>query len=108
MAVQTPVALAVLDEYAHWIGNLSGTGLVLSVDTGACVEDSCFNLTWRGSTKRPHEHVIDTVNESVVMDCASDATTAVTALHCVLFKWADPCTMFGAFCTPKLGCCCRY
>ena len=31
-----PVCIAVLDEYKYWVGNLSGTGLVLSVDAGAC------------------------------------------------------------------------
>ena len=73
-----PACLKVLTEYSHWVGNLSGTGLVLSVDTGACVEATCENLTWHGVTKRAHEHVIDTVNESVVMDYVDMASGAVS------------------------------
>ena len=74
-----PVCRAVLDEYAHWIGNLSGTGLVLSVDTGACAASApCFNVSWGGASKQVHEHVIDTVNESVVMDYVASASEAVS------------------------------
>ena len=74
-----PVCLAVLDEYKHWVGNLSGTGLVLSVDTGACAASApCFNVSWGGASKQVHEHVIDTVNESVVMDYVASASEAVS------------------------------
>ena len=73
-----PICQSVLTEYSHWVGNLSGTGLVLSVDTGACVAPTCFNITWNGVTKPGHEHVIDTVNESVVMDYIDTAAGAVS------------------------------
>ena len=61
-----------------WAGNLSGTGLSLAVDTGACVEPTCFNVTYNGVTKRPQEHVIDIVNESVVMDYVTTPGAAVS------------------------------
>jgi hypothetical protein len=73
-----PICQGVLDEYAQFVGNLSGTGLVLSVDTGACVEASCINISWGGVSKRAHEHVIDIVNESVVMDYVNTASGAVS------------------------------
>jgi hypothetical protein len=74
-----PVCIAVLDEYKYWAGNLSGTGLVLSVDTGACAASApCFNVSWGGASKQVHEHVIDTVNESVVMDYVDSASAAVS------------------------------
>eukprot|EP01050_Picozoa_sp_SAG11_P016818 SAG11_NODE_2343_length_3489_cov_2.504720_1_plen_302_part_00 len=73
-----PPCLALLAEYSHWIGNLSGTGLSLSVDTGACVDTGCFNLTWNGVSKRAEHHIIDIVNESVVMDYVRTAPDAVS------------------------------
>eukprot|EP01052_Picozoa_sp_SAG31_P032191 SAG31_NODE_3505_length_4187_cov_2.714286_2_plen_304_part_00 len=73
-----PPCIALLEKYSQWIGNLSGTGLTLSVDTGACAESTCFNLTWNGVSKRGEQHVIDIVNESVVMDYTRDAASAVS------------------------------
>ena len=52
-----PPCLAVLKEYAFFVGNLSGTGLTLAVDSGACVAPTCYNVTWNGVSKRGHEHV---------------------------------------------------
>jgi hypothetical protein len=73
-----PPCLAVLGEYAHWVGNLSGSGLVLSVDTGACAAATCINISWGGVSKPAHEHVIDIVNETVVMDYTDSASGAVS------------------------------
>ena len=52
-----PPCLAVLQEYAFFVGNLSGTGLTLAVDSGACAAPTCYNITWNGVSKRGHEHV---------------------------------------------------
>ena len=103
-----PPCLAVLQEYAFFVGNLSGTGLTLAVDSGACVAPTCYNVTWNGVSKRGHEHVrplapvptphppplplpagihasgapvrqvIDIVNETVVMDYIDTPAGAVS------------------------------
>ena len=46
-----------LSRYADFVGNLSGTGLTLAVDSGACVAPTCYNITWNGVSKHAHEHV---------------------------------------------------